>query len=116
VGTGIGGSSRCLAQEFGCRVTGVDLTDEYCRVAAMLAERTRLSHLVSYRQGDALDLPFADETFDVVWSAHAAMNIADKPRLYGGCPACSSQPADSRSTTFSPALPVQYYSRCRGLA
>jgi ubiquinone/menaquinone biosynthesis C-methylase UbiE len=82
VGSGVGGSSRCLAREFGCRVTGIDLTDEYCRVAAMLSERIGLSALVSYRQGDALNLPFANDTFDVVWTEHAAMNIPNKARLY----------------------------------
>ena len=33
VGSGVGGPSQCLAVEFGCRVTGLDLTEEYCRVA-----------------------------------------------------------------------------------
>jgi len=31
---------------------------------------------------DALNLPFADGSFDVVWSQHAQMNIADKRRFY----------------------------------
>jgi ubiquinone/menaquinone biosynthesis C-methylase UbiE len=38
--------------------------------------------LVNYRQGDALNLPFSNETFDVVWTEHAAMNISNKPALY----------------------------------
>lgn len=83
VGSGLGGSSRCLAREFGCQVTGIDLTDEYCRVAEMLSERAGLSTHVEFLQGDALELPFADATFDVVWTEHAAMNIPDKARLYG---------------------------------
>ena len=82
VGSGLGGSSRCIAREFGCRVTGIDLTDEYCSVATMLSERIGLGGLVSYRQGDALNLPFPDGSFDVVWTEHTAMNIPDKPRLY----------------------------------
>jgi ubiquinone/menaquinone biosynthesis C-methylase UbiE len=82
VGSGVGGPSRCIARVFGCRVTGVDLTDEFCRAATMLADRVGLSDLVSYRQGDALNLPFPDGTFDVVWSQHAAMNIPDKTTLY----------------------------------
>ena len=82
VGSGIGGPSRCIAREFGCRVTGIDLTDEYCRVATMLAQRVGLTDLVSYRQANALDLPFADGSFDVVWTQHVAMNIPDKARLY----------------------------------
>jgi MPBQ/MSBQ methyltransferase len=82
VGSGVGGTSRCLAREFGCRVTGIDLTDEYCSAAAMLSDRVGLAELVDYRQGDATSLPFPDASFDIVWTEHAAMNIPDKPRLY----------------------------------
>jgi MPBQ/MSBQ methyltransferase len=82
VGSGVGGTSRCLAREFGCRVTGIDLTDEYCRTAAMLSERIGLAELIDYRQGDATNLPFSDASFDIVWTEHVAMNIPDKPKLY----------------------------------
>ena len=82
VGCGIGGPSRFLAKAFGCRVTGLDLTAEFVEVANMLARRTGLAGKVTYRQGDALDLPFSDASFDLVWSQNAAMNIADRDRLY----------------------------------
>jgi len=82
VGCGIGGPSRFLAKAFGCRVTGLDLTAEFVEVANMLAHRTELAGKVTYRQGDALDLPFPDASFDLVWSQNAAMNIADRDRLY----------------------------------
>lgn len=83
VGCGIGGTARCLAHEFGCRVTGIDLTEEYCRAAEMLSARAGFADRVDYRQGDATQQPFEDDTFDIVWSEHAAMNIPDKARLYG---------------------------------
>ena len=83
VGCGIGGPSRFLAKEFGCRVTGLDLTAEFVEIAKMLARRTALADRVGYRQGDALDLPFADASFELVWCQNAAMNIADRDRLYG---------------------------------
>lgn len=82
VGSGVGGTARCLAKEFGCCVTGIDLTNEYCRAAAMLSAKVGLADLVDYRQGDATNLPFDDGVFDVVWTEHVAMNIPDKPRLY----------------------------------
>ncbi len=82
VGSGLGGASRCLAMEFGCQVTGIDLSEEYCRIAAMLARRLNLDSRVSYRHGNALDMPFADSCFDVLWTQHAAMNISDKTGLY----------------------------------
>src|SRR5918995_1003694 len=82
VGAGIGGPSRYLASKFGCRVTGLDLVGEYCRVADSLAKRVRLDNLLTYRQGDATHIPFEDATFDILWTQHASMNIADKKRLY----------------------------------
>ena len=82
VGSGLGGSARCLASEFGCKVAGIDLTEEYCRVAEMLSARIGLEGLVSFKQGDALNMPFADASFDVVWTEHMAMNIPDKLGLY----------------------------------
>src|SRR5262249_3155820 len=50
----------------------------------MLTRLTGLVDKVDYRQGNALDLPFEDAAFDVVWSQNAAMNIADRERLYRG--------------------------------
>jgi len=82
VGSGIGGPSRYLAHTYECTVVGLDLTPEFCAVARVLAERTGLAERVSYRQGNALDMPFEDEAFDVVWSQNAAMNIAERDRLY----------------------------------
>ena len=83
VGCGIGGPSRVLAAHYGCRGTGIDLVDEYCRVATMLALRACRDQSVRYCQASALGLPFGDATFDVVWTQHASMNIEDKQRLYG---------------------------------
>ena len=83
VGSGVGGPARTLAAEFGCRVTGLDLTEEYCRAAEMLTSRVGLSDKVTIRQGNALDMPFDDGAFDLVWMQHTAMNIEDKERLFG---------------------------------
>ena len=82
VGSGIGGPARTLAATIGCRVTGMDLTEEYCRVANMLSARVGLDDLVRFQQGNALDLPFENESFDLVWTQHTAMNIAEKEKLY----------------------------------
>ncbi len=83
VGSGLGGTARYLAVEHGCRVTGLDLTDAYCDVATMLSQRSGLSSCTVFRQGSALAIPFADATFDLVWTEHIQMNIADKARFYG---------------------------------
>ena len=77
VGSGLGGPSRYLAWHYGCQVSGVDLTAEFVRVADMLTRLTGLVGRVDYRQGNALDLPFESESFDVVWSQNAAMKAVD---------------------------------------
>jgi SAM-dependent methyltransferase len=41
-----------------------------------------LSNRVSFRQGDATNLPFADEQFDAAMTIHVAMNIAAKDKMY----------------------------------
>lgn len=82
IGCGIGGAARQLAAAYGCRVVGIDLVPAYCQVAAELAAWVGLADRVEYRQADALDLPFADGSFDLAWTQHAAMNIPDKVRLY----------------------------------
>ena len=82
VGAGLGGPARWLAQNCGCQVTTVDLSADYCETAEWLNIATGLADRITVVHADALNLPFADGSFDVVWSQHAQMNIADKRRLY----------------------------------
>ena len=82
VGSGIGGPARHFAEAHKCRVTGIDLTEEFVQVAAELTRRCGLSDLVTFRQGSALDLPFDDGSFDAATLIHVGMNISDKARLF----------------------------------
>jgi ubiquinone/menaquinone biosynthesis C-methylase UbiE len=82
VGSGIGGPARFFAETCGCRVTGIDLTEEFVAVAAELTRRCKLSDLASFRQASALDLPFGASAFDAATLIHVGMNIADKARLF----------------------------------
>ncbi len=78
-GCGIGGSSRLLAQQFNCRVIGVDLADQFIDAATFLTRCTKLENSVAFQQESVLDLPFEDNTFDAVLCQHILMNIKDKP-------------------------------------
>ena len=82
VGCGLGGPARLLADEYGCEVTGIDLTEEYIRTANQLSKLTRLDGLTHFITGNALELPFTDGRFDVAWTQHVQMNISDKNRFY----------------------------------
>ncbi len=82
VGCGLGGTARFLAEQYSCSVAGIDLTEEYISVGKRLTELVDLSNRVELRQGSALEIPYEDEWFDVVWTEHVQMNIADKNRFY----------------------------------
>ena len=82
IGSGIGGASRYIAHHYDCRVTGIDLSEEYVEVAGSLSRRVGLGGKVGYRQASALALPFADNTFDGAYMQHVGMNIADKAKLF----------------------------------
>ena len=81
-GSGIGGTARYIADHCGCTVTTVDLTAEYCERARWLNRLVGLDDRISVRQADVTDLPFPDGTFDIAFSQHVQMNVADKARLY----------------------------------
>lgn len=78
VGCGIGGSTRRLAHETGCRVTGIDLSDEYIDVAERLTQLLNMQERVKFHAASALELPFDDNAFDGVWSLQMNMNVEDK--------------------------------------
>ena len=82
VGCGIGGTARFMADQFGCGVTGIDLTPEYIKLANVLSERADLSDRLTFEHGSALQMPFPDSSFDLVTQLHVGMNIADKAALF----------------------------------
>jgi sarcosine/dimethylglycine N-methyltransferase len=83
--SGIGGPARYLAQHRGCRVTGLDITASRHDSALRLTELVGLGHLVDFRLGNALEMPFGDASFDVVIGQEAFCHVPDKPRLIAEC-------------------------------
>ena len=81
VGCGIGGPARYFAGR-GCQVTGIDLTEEFVRVAESLTGRVKLDQQATFRQASALKLPFDADTFDGAYTIHVCMNIADKAVVF----------------------------------
>jgi MPBQ/MSBQ methyltransferase len=78
VGCGIGGSTRRLSHETGCRVTGIDLSNEYIDTAERLTQLLNMQEKVAFHACSALELPFEDNSFDGVWSLQMNMNVEDK--------------------------------------
>jgi ubiquinone/menaquinone biosynthesis C-methylase UbiE len=82
IGSGLGGPARTLTETYSCRVTGIDLTQAFCDAATAMSRWVGLGSHVSFKQGDATNLPFADQTFDAAMTIHVAMNIAAKDKMY----------------------------------
>lgn len=82
IGAGLAGSARLLASSVGCRVDCIEMSPDYCVGAALLNRLTGLEDRIKVHEGSALELPFADDSFDVVWMQNVGMNIADKRTLY----------------------------------
>ncbi len=82
IGSGIGGPARYFAHRFGCEVTGIDLTAEFCAVARDLTRALDFEKRVRFELGNALAMPFADGSFDGAYSMNVSMNIADKGAFY----------------------------------
>jgi ubiquinone/menaquinone biosynthesis C-methylase UbiE len=83
IGSGLGGPARYVAKRFGCRVTGIDLTAEFCDVARHLTRLLHLEDRVRFEVGNALAMPFRDASFDGAYSMNVSMNIAEKDAFYG---------------------------------
>lgn len=82
IGAGYGGSARYLAREHGYRVTAFNLSEiENERDRAMNQEQG-LDHLIDVVDGDFESLPFADESFDAVWSQDAILHSGDRKKVF----------------------------------
>jgi ubiquinone/menaquinone biosynthesis C-methylase UbiE len=81
----LGGPARHLAREYGCRVIGLDATQRMHQEALRRTEEAGLAGKVEFKLGNALDMPFRANSFDVVWGQDAWCYITDKERLIQEC-------------------------------
>jgi ubiquinone/menaquinone biosynthesis C-methylase UbiE len=77
----LGGPARYLAKTYGCLVTGLDATQKMVDEAIRRTQDQGLSKQITYKLGNALDMPFKSGTFDVVWGQDAWCYITDKDKL-----------------------------------
>ena len=77
----LGGPARHLAKVYGCKITGLDATQKMIDEAIIRTRDLPFSNLINYKLGNALDLPFKDDSFNVVWGQDAWCYVTDKDRL-----------------------------------
>ena len=85
VGCGIGGSTLYLAQKFGSSATGITLSPVQASRAQERAMEAGLSDRVNFAVANALEMPFADDTFDLVWSLESGEHMPDKAKFLAEC-------------------------------
>ncbi len=85
VGSGLGGPALHLAESIGCRVVGLDIVEGNVRSAAERARARSLDHLVDFRLGDAMAMPFKDGQFNVILGQDAWCHVPDKDKLIAEC-------------------------------
>ena len=77
----LGGPARHLAKVYGCKITGIDATKKMIDEAIKRTKNLPYSNLIEYKLGNALDLPFKNNSFNVVWGQDAWCYVTDKDRL-----------------------------------
>jgi tocopherol O-methyltransferase len=85
VGCGIGGSSLYLAEKFGARVTGITLSPVQANRAKERARAAGLQTTTDFQVANALNIPFPDNSFDLVWSLESGEHMPDKVKFLQEC-------------------------------
>jgi tocopherol O-methyltransferase len=83
VGCGIGGSSLYLAEKFGAKATGITLSPVQANRATERAQTANLN--AQFQVANALEMPFADNSFDLVWSLESGEHMPDKVKFLQEC-------------------------------
>jgi sarcosine/dimethylglycine N-methyltransferase len=81
IGSGYGGSARFLAKTFGCQVTALNLSEVENQKNRDMIKAQALDHLIDVVDGSFEDIPFADNSYDIIWSQDAILHSGDRERV-----------------------------------
>jgi tocopherol O-methyltransferase len=76
VGCGIGGSSRYICKKLRCSSQGITLSPKQAARANEITAKAGLP--ATFQVADALNQPFADASFDLVWSMESGEHMPNK--------------------------------------
>ena len=85
LGCGYGSAARYLAANFGCSVTGTNISEKELELARNRSEEAGLDHLLSFEYGDFHHLKYPGDSYDVVWSQDAFLHAVDKMAVLSEC-------------------------------
>tara|TARA_B100000745_G_scaffold197084_1_gene129875 strand:+ start:237 stop:1019 length:783 start_codon:yes stop_codon:yes gene_type:complete len=85
IGSGLGGPAMYIAETRGCKVMGLDIVDSNVKTARSRAKVRSLQNLVTFQLGDAMDMPFPTDSFNVIIGQDAWSHVPDKDKLISEC-------------------------------
>ena len=80
IACGKGTTAVYLAQNYGCQVVGIDISEDLVAQSIALAKRKHVEDKVTFHVGDALNMPFSDDEFDVAISQAILILVSDKKK------------------------------------
>ena len=83
IGCGIGGPMLHIAKVSGARVAGVNISKHQIQRGRALVEKAGLEQSCEFIQANFLDLPFADNHFDAMYSIEAVCHSPDRVQAFG---------------------------------
>lgn len=81
VACGSGTTAFYLAKKYGCKVTGFDISQELIDVANSALRKSNFSDKIKFDLADALEIPYSDNSFDVVISQALFILIDEKEKV-----------------------------------
>jgi ubiquinone/menaquinone biosynthesis C-methylase UbiE len=81
IACGKGTTSILIAKKYQCHVIGIDISPELIQNAQKLAKRNGVDNLVKFEVGDATNLPFQEDEFDITIAQAMLVLIENRDKV-----------------------------------
>jgi sarcosine/dimethylglycine N-methyltransferase len=81
IGAGYGGAARYLADQFGCQVDCLNLSETENQRNIQKNKEIGLDDKISVHYGNFEEMPFPDNSYDIIWCQDAILHSDNKPKV-----------------------------------
>lgn len=82
LGSGYGGSVRIIAEEFGCKIECLNISEIENKHNEVKTKKAGLDNLINITTGNFESILFDHETFDLIWSQDALQHSNNKEKVF----------------------------------
>lgn len=82
IGAGYGGSARYLASNYGSPVDCLNISEKENEKNEKKNKEQGLDHLIDVQQGNFEDLPYEDNSYDIVWCQDSILHSGNKELVF----------------------------------